>query len=228
MKADKKKIITLVGVLLFVGAIVALCVVFGGRMMEFLAEPGAVREWAGAQGLLAPICFAGLMAMQIILAFIPGEPLEIAAGYAFGAVQGTILCMVGALVGSLLVYLFVKKFGMRVVEVFFPREKIRSIKWLNDERKLSATLLMLFLIPGTPKDIMTYAVGLTAIKLPKWLAISTFARIPSIVTSTISGDALGLGDYTFAIIVFGATLIVSVIGLIVYNKVSARKGQAIS
>ena len=220
MKNNRKKLVVGASIVLFLALISVLCVLLGKPMLEFLSEPDAMRQWVAAQGVLAPLCFVGLMVLQIILAFIPGEPLEVAAGVAFGAVNGTLLCMLGATIGGLLVFLFVRRWGMRAIEVFFSREKIQSIKWLQDERKLDFMLITLFLIPGTPKDIMTYAVGLTTMKLPKWMAITTFARVPSIVTSTISGDALGVGQYQLAAIVYGATLLVSIAGLIVYRKVS--------
>ena len=128
-----------------------------------------------------------------------------------------ILCMAGALVGSVAVFLAVRAWGRRALELFFPREKIDSIAFLRDEHKLHSLVFLLFLIPGTPKDIMTYAVGLTRMQLPAWLLISTFARIPSILTSTAGGDALNLQNYEFALLVFAATLLISGAGLLLYR-----------
>ena len=84
---------------------------------------------------------------------------------------------------------------------------------------------VLFLIPGTPKDVMTYAAGLTGIKLPAWLLITSVARLPSILTSTISGDALGVQEYTVALIAFGVTAAISLIGLLIYRYLEKRHAQ---
>lgn len=73
-------------------------------------------------------------------------------------------------------------------------------------------------IPGTPKDILTYCAGLTDMPLGTWLLISTIARIPSVVTSTIGGNALGLQDYWFALAVFGVTLALSLGGWLLYRR----------
>ena len=67
---------------------------------------------------------AGMVVLQVVVAVIPGEPLEIAAGYAFGALEGTLLCMVGTWIGGLMVFLLVRRFGVRAVEIFFPLEKL--------------------------------------------------------------------------------------------------------
>ena len=69
--------------------------------------------------------------LQVLVAVIPGEPLEISGGYAFGAVQGTVLCMLGAFLGGVVVFAFVRRFGRELVEVFFPKEKIESLRFLQ-------------------------------------------------------------------------------------------------
>ena len=137
--------------------------------------------------------------------------------------EGTILCIIGCVIGSALVFLFVRRFGVKLVEVFFPREKIRSLRFLQDSRRLNLLTFIVFFIPGTPKDLLSYFIGLTDMKLGTWLLITAVARIPSIVTSTVTGDALGLKDYQFALIAFGVTLALSLAGILVYRRLSARR-----
>ena len=80
----------------------------------------------------------------------------------------------------------------------------------------------MFFLPGTPKDVLCYFVGLTDMPLGTWVLISAVARIPSIVTSTVGGNALGLEKYGFAALVFAATLAVSGLGLLIYRAICAR------
>ena len=204
MKRDKKKRIAAVAslavFLIFTGAI---CWFVGKPMVEFVSEPEKFRAWVDASGAWGRLAFIGMMAFQIVVAFIPGEPLEIGAGYAFGAVEGTGLCLLGALLGSVTVFLF--------------EEKIRSLKFLQNEKRLNLIAYILFLIPGTPKDVMTYIVGLTPMKLSFWIFITLTARIPSVITSTIGGDALGTQNYLFAVIVFAATAVLSGLGILLYR-----------
>lgn len=221
----RKKIWAVLLTALFVAATVLVCVFAWEPLANLVSDPEGFRDWVAAQGVWGPVIFIGLMVLQIIAAFLPGEPLEIAAGYTFGFWGGTALCMAGAFIGSITVFLFVRIWGRRAVELFFPREKIESVSFLRDERKLNSLVFLLFAIPGTPKDIMTYAVGLTNMRLPVWLLIATFARIPSIVTSTIGGDALGLQNYTFAIIVFAVTLVLSGTGLLIYRGICRRRAK---
>ena len=221
-EAHKKKIylFAIVVALLFIAAVGYLV---GKPMVEFVREPERFRAWVDSSGFMSRVIFVGMVVFQLVIALIPGEPLEMGAGYAFGAVEGTILCIIGCVIGSALVFLFVRRFGVKLVEVFFPREKIRSLRFLQDSRRLNLLTFIVFFIPGTPKDLLSYFIGLTDMKLGTWLFITAVARIPSIVTSTVTGDALGLKNYQFAIIAFGATLLLSLVGILVYRRLSARR-----
>ena len=221
-EAHKKKIylFAIIVALIFIGAVGYLV---GKPMVEFVREPERFRAWVDSSGFASRVIFVGMVVFQLIIALIPGEPLEMGAGYAFGAVEGTILCIIGCVIGSALVFLFVRCFGVKLVEVFFPREKIRSLRFLQDSRRLNLLTFIVFFIPGTPKDLLSYFIGLTDMKLGTWLCITAVARIPSIVTSTVTGDALGLKDYQFALIAFGVTLALSLAGILVYRRLSARR-----
>ena len=147
----KKYIVMLGGVLLLAGA--GLGLLFGSidmnqisRMLEDI--PHGLRE----------ILMIVLIAAQIFLAFLPGEPLELAAGFLFGSVGGTLLCLVGSLLGTALVYLLVQRYGKRLVTVFFKQEQLNEFTGVLKKRNSMLWIFLLFLINGTPKDINTYVV----------------------------------------------------------------------
>ena len=167
----------------------------------------------------------GLQFLQVFIALIPGELLETAAGYAFGPIIGTIICYLGVALASALVFALTRRFGVRLVEVFISREKINELRFINTEKKRNGLIFLLFFIPGTPKDIFTYFVGLTDMKLSTFLAISMVARIPSVVSSTFGGHLLGEGQWWGAVLLYGITGIVSLVGLMVYNKLLRRKQE---
>ena len=220
---QQKKLIAVGGVLIFIALSAVIFVYAGKPMIRFLSEPEKFRAWVDDKGLLGRLAFMGMVILQVFVAVIPGEPIEIAAGYAFGALEGTLLCMISMTAGSMLVFWFVRKFGMKAVEVFFPREKIYSLKFLQNKKRMTLWIAVIFCIPGTPKDLLCYFVGLTDIKTAHWLLISFFARVPSIVTSTIGGNALGLQNYKTAIIAFAVAIVVCGAGLLVYRSITRKK-----
>lgn len=216
----QKRIISVILTVLFLLFMGAVCWFIGRPMIRFVSEPEQFRDWVDSKGVWGRLIFIGMVVFQTVIAIIPGEPLEIGAGYAFGAFEGTLLCVAGFTLGSLIIFALVRTLGIRFVEVFFPIERIRSLKFLQNSKRLNIITFIVFFIPGTPKDLIAYFVGLTDIKLSVWMFIASVARLPSIVTSTIGGNALGGEKYITAAIVFAAALVVSGIGLLVYRAIS--------
>lgn len=192
-----------------------------GWLSSFSQE--SFRDYIRSFGAWGWLVMLGLQFLQVFIALIPGEFVETAAGFAFGPAFGTLICYIGIAAASSVVFLLVRRFGIRLVEVFTSRDKINELRFINTEEKRNYLIFFLFFIPGTPKDLLTYFVGLTDIKLGTFLAISLIARIPSVVTSTFGGHLLGVGEYWDAVILYGVTGVVSLIGLMVYNKFINRK-----
>lgn len=215
----EKRWIVGLGLGLFLVLFVLVAWYAGRPLVAFASEPERFQQWVDSQGLLAPVLFVGMVILQVVVAVIPGEPLEIAAGYAFGALEGTVLCVLGTLIGGVLVFLLVRRFGAQAVEVFFDLEKFRSLRFFQDRRRLTFWVFLVFFLPGTPKDVLCYFVGLTDMRLRTWILVSAVARIPSIITSTVGGSALGMGEYAFAAIAFLAALAISGLGLLAYRAI---------
>ena len=200
---------------------------FVGRPLvyEFLESPETFRDYVHSHGPLGPVMMLGIMILQVIVAVIPGEPFELGAGFVFGWFPGAVWCLLGAAIASAVVYLAVRKWGVSLVELFFSREKILNFSFLQNEKKLDLLVFLLFLIPGTPKDLLTYLVGLTPMKLHTFLLLTTLARIPSVVSSTVTGSLAQKENYTAAIITYGVTMIISLICILYYRKISKNEKE---
>lgn len=222
MTTKQQKGVAIAAGVVFCLVTAALIVFAGIPMVRFASEPERFRAWVDARGVLGRLAYMGMVMLQVLVAIIPGEPLEIVGGYAFGALEGTLLCVAAATLGSLLVFYLVRRFGMPLVEVFFPREKLQKLRFLKTSPKRDLIFLIVFMVPGTPKDLLCYFAGLTDLKFPLWLLICSLGRLPSIVTSTIGGSALGSKRYWFAAVVFAVTLVVSAGRLWLYDHLQKK------
>lgn len=207
--------------------LVAACVWFtctiGMDIISLALDPQSFQKWIEEQGMFGWMIMTAFVFLQIVIAWLPGEIFEVGAGYACGFWEGSFLVLFGSFLASWFVIIMVRKFGTKIVYRFFSKEKIDALPFLHDQRKLDKFIFIAFFIPGSPKDILTYAIGLTDMKISHFLILSTIGRIPSVITSTITGSALGLSNYTIAIASFVITLLISVIGLWVYGKYTAKK-----
>ena len=216
---EKQKKLAVGAVVLALVALGLIGFFVGKPLVKFISDPESFRVWVDSHGCVSSLVFVGMLIFQIIIAFIPGEPFELAAGYAFGAWKGTMLCLVGFSIGSILVFLLVRRFGIKLVGIFFSEEKIAQLKFLKTNQKREVLFLLVYMLPGTPKDLLSYYAGLTDMPFSMWLLISFFGRIPSVITSTLGGNALGNQQYGGAIIVFAVTFVISILGIIIYNRI---------
>lgn len=198
---------------------------YGKQIVEMLGSPEALEAFLSRFNGFDQWVFVGIRAFQTVIKIIPAEPLEIGSGFLYGTWGGLLFCMLGTEIGSLVIIALSKIFGRRIVDLFIPIEKVDSLKFLQNKKKVYATLFFIYLIPGTPKDVLTYAASITDINIPLFLLVTGIARIPSIITSTLCGEQIVNKNYTLAIIIFAVTGICGIISSVIYKKISEKKNS---
>lgn len=159
----------------------------------------------------------------MVLAIIPGEPVELIFGALYGTLWGTILCIAGIVCGTALIYVLVQKLGKSFVEKIIDSRQFQKLKFLKNPVKRDTFMFFLMFIPGTPKDLLTYFAPFTGISLLRILMIAAVARIPSIVTSTYVGSSFAQGNHLKSIIIYAVVGVISLAGIFVYNKIISGK-----
>ena len=207
----------------FLAVSALLFIYIGMPFVRFAADSERFRLFVQEHFYLSRIASVLMLALQVVVAVIPGEPLELAAGYAFGGIEGTLICLGGIALGSTAVFFLVRSLGMRIVRLFFTEEKIKSLKYLQNNPRQNFLIFLIFLIPGTPKDLITYFVGLTDMDFKLFFIMATLARLPSVVTSTVGGDAIGSKNYGFADYMIIFTAVISLIGYFIYRRMSKKE-----
>ena len=139
-------------------------------------------------------------------------------GFVWGPWLGMLTCLIGTFIGSLVIFILVRKLGPSFLERTVGTSDLTKYKFLSDKKRVELTLFIIFFIPGTPKDVITYIAPIAPIGALPYLLITTFARIPSVITSTLLGGSIADGDYTLAIIVFIVTALISVSGILIGSR----------
>lgn len=225
MTEKHKKVIYIIAVVIFISFMAAITWFIGKPLVSFAEDPQAFRAWVDASGIWGRVLFVGMVVLQVVVAFIPGEPIELAAGYAFGFWEGSLLTLAGFLAGSWIVFALVRKFGVKLVQVFFPQNKLEEIKFLQNPKKTKIISLLLMLIPGTPKDMLSYFAGLTKLTTTEWLLIVAVGRMPSLITSTITGAAAGQKNYLLSAISLAVTLVITLVGIWYYRRLCKQEQE---
>ncbi|MBQ4074959.1 MAG: TVP38/TMEM64 family protein [Clostridia bacterium] len=220
----RRRIVSIVSILLILIIFGLITWLVGYPLIqEYTQSPETFRDHIKEQGFLGQLTMIGIIMLQVVVALIPGEPLEVAAGFVFGWLEGALLCLIGSALAGALIMLAVRKWGIKLVEAFFSPEKINRFSFLRNEKKLNILMFILFLIPGTPKDILNYLAGLTPMKISTFVVITALARIPSVISSTITGHFAQDGNLAAAILTYGVTAVVSGVCILWYRKISRQE-----
>ncbi len=201
----------------------------GAPLLRAVRNKESFRVWIEVQGPFKYLIMIGIMTVQIIIALIPGAPVEMAAGYAFGLWGGIGLCLIGTVLGNAIVISLTRMFGRSMVRLFMDDAKIEELtqKLMREQRRMDFMVFILFLIPGTPKDLMTYVAGLLPIPLPRYLIITSIARIPSMIGNALGGSMLGRQNYRAAIITMTVVMLISAVAYMIYRRIETERDHAL-
>lgn len=208
--------------LIAIFAVVIVSVVLMWPMLKDLFSEGGVSrlvEHVRSAGAAGVVILLGLQLFQVIVAFIPGEVVQIAAGLVYGPWLGALIMVVGALMSSALVYQMVHKLGAPFVQKMAPQKYLDKITRFEDSNKFEVIVFLLFFIPGLPKDAFTYLLPLTRIKMRPFLILTTVARTPAIVASTVAASGFADGNITLSVVIMVVVGGIAVVGIIFQNRI---------
>ena len=220
-RLTKADIFKLVGLGLFFVLMAGVCVLVAPWISE-LSEPGGLQRVledvrnAGVGGVFILLAFQFL---QIVVAFIPGEVVQIAAGMMYGPWIGALLILLGCVLSSAFIFVLVHKLGAPFVQNMVPSKYLDKFRKFEDTGKLNIIVFVLFLIPAMPKDVFTYLVPLTDMNMRTFLLLSNIGRIPGILVSTYAADKLIEGRFAESAIIFGAAAIIAILGVLFRERI---------
>lgn len=212
----------LIGLVAAAAITALLCWEYLPGLLAWLADARAVRAFVSDHAFVSRLAMLGINIVQVLLAFLPGEPVELASGYAFGFWEGTALCLVASGLATSMIYWATRRWGWKLVGLFFDRSLFDRFSWLKSAKRLELIMFIVFLIPGTPKDFLTYFAGLTNMRFLPVVLIATFGRIPSIVTSTIAASAVGSGNWPLVACTLVASAFLLAVGGLMCRRLRSR------
>lgn len=227
-QTKKHKVIKIMLLIIVTAIFVGLIIYLIPLMKEISTKEGqlAFKQKIDDLGIWGILLLFALQLAQIVLVILPGEPLEVLAGMCYGTIGGTIFIFVSVFITTTLIYLLVKKYGKKYIYQSFKKEKIDKIensKAFKNPKTVETVLAILFLIPGTPKDLLTYIGGLLPINYKSFVIIATFARFPSVISSTIVGNDIAQGKWQSIIPIYAITFIITALIIFITNKLDKNK-----
>lgn len=172
------------------------------------------------------LVYIAAQVLQIIICVIPGQMLQFAAGYAFGFWLGLLFSLIGAAIGAVVSYYLAKLLGQGILYLIFDEDQMENFIGKLNSKKAIIAVLVIYLIPGLPKDACSYAAGISNMKLKAFLVVSLIGRTPAMAGSLLIGNQVELGSYTAAIIIGAVAIILCVLGAVFRSRITDLLNKA--
>jgi uncharacterized membrane protein YdjX (TVP38/TMEM64 family) len=190
----------LVGVFLF----------FHYNLYTFFVSRKKIIHFLNSFGPLSVVLFIGLQIVQVLIAPIPGELNGFIGGYLYGPLLGTIYSTIGLTIGSWLAFLLARLLGMPFVEKIINPQVIQKYDYFMEHRGIPITFV-LFLIPGFPKDALSYIIGLSHMRATTFLILCTAGRLLGTVMLSISGSCARNNQNAAMLAILGISALITLL-----------------
>jgi uncharacterized membrane protein YdjX (TVP38/TMEM64 family) len=194
--------------LLFALILVCVFLFFHYNLYNFFVSKRKIIQFVNSFGPLSVVIFIGLQVTQVLIAPIPGEINGFIGGYLYGPVLGTLYSTIGLTIGSWLAFLLARWLGTPFVERIVTPQIIQKYDYFMEHRGIPITFI-LFLIPGFPKDALSYIIGLSHMRTTTFLIISTAGRLMGTIMLSISGSYARNGQHAAMLVILGISALVS-------------------
>lgn len=175
---------------------------------HYLSNPDVLKAEIISLGILAPLAIIFLQIFQTTISTIPSQLTTIVAGFVFGPFQGLFYSLLGAFIGSSLIFFISRKYGEKIALKFFDKKEMVHFHVFFQDKKLWA-LFLARILPLFPNDLISFTAALTGMKFRKFALFSTLGFLVQMLILTFFGSELSRGK------VSGFLLLISlVIGLL--------------
>jgi uncharacterized membrane protein YdjX (TVP38/TMEM64 family) len=218
---DRRRVILAVSLLSGIAVLVAVLGFMGllaplyQGMWEIFRGKEQLRSYIESWGAWAPVAFVVIQALQVVMAPIPGEFTGAVGGFIFGTVPSLFYSTAGLTAGSILAFLAARIIGLPLVELAVTRATLEKFHFLT-EPKGTFIATLLFVIPGFPKDILCYILGLSPMGFITFALVCALGRIPGTVMLSFCGCAVYDEDWT-ALVVVSIVCLASIAFLFLMN-----------
>ena len=199
-------------------AMAAVVIIYWEPIWSLARDQEALRAWVNRYGVAAPAAFVAIQVLQVVIFVIPGEVPQVAAGYLFGIPLGILLTLAGAALGSAIAFLLSRALGRPFLHAIVSAARSRQVEELIASPRGVATLFLLYLIPGIPKDFLGYVAGIGPIRLGVFLLASTAGRLPGVAVSVVLGEALAERQWAAVAIAAGVAVALFAAGFLLRRR----------
>ncbi|MBK5246527.1 MAG: VTT domain-containing protein [Peptostreptococcaceae bacterium] len=169
--------------------------------------------------------YIGFQIIQIIIFIIPGQAIQFAGGYLFSFWLGFFITFIGVALGTVITFYLARVLGKDAIHLMIGEERTHHYIEKFNSKKVFMVIFVIFLIPGIPKDAVTYIAGVSDMEARPFIIISLLGRLPAMIGSVMIGSMLKSGSYIGVVIISVVAIICFVLGIVFKNKLIGKSDK---
>jgi len=217
MKMNMKMVISIIKLLLLVA------ITLGASAYVYFFQYGLIEQFSTLEGVnhflaeykaVSIFAYIGLQVAQVVISILPGQIVQFAGGYAYGFWLGYLFSMAGIALGSSIAFGLARVLGRDAMHLLFGEDRVSRFVTQLNSRKAFAILVVIYAVPGLPKDTITYVAGISEFGYLRFLTLSMIARTPALMGTIMFGSMVNKGSYTGLILLASLAVILCIVLLI--------------
>lgn len=220
-KIDKRLIINGTICVFFILLSIIATIILYPVLKEYQTEEGlnGLKKFVDEMGFLGVLILFSIQVIQIVIPFLPGQFIELTVGALYSPLIAITILSLGLVVATIIIYYLGKWLGRPFINLFLSDDNEQKYGFLKNSKKMELVFFILFLIPGTPKDVLIFFLPLLNLKLSRFIVLSLFARIPGWVLDVYMSHSIFEKNYTLLIVVIILMILIAIFSYIYKDKI---------
>ena len=185
-----------------------------------------IRDKLAQFGIRGYVTVAALAMIQVVMTFLPAEPIQVLAGLTFGFPIGLLCCIVGVILGNSIIFALYRTFGEGIREHFVKNMHI-DFERVSVSKKTVAVVFILYFLPAIPYGMICFLAASVGMKYPRYITVTTLGAIPSVCIGVGLGHLALATSWVVSAIIFGVLIILLAVMLIKKDVVFRRLNRYI-
>ena len=169
-------------------------------------------------GIRGSITLSLLSMMEVVIPFLPEEPVQVLAGMGYGIWHGALICLSGIVLGNTIIYIACKIFGKSSVERVHQKSVEVDFEKMRSSKKIALLIMLLYILPAVPLGVICLFACSLNLKYPRYFLLTTLGSIPSILVGVALGHMATATSWIVSVMVFAIIVVLIVIFAINKNK----------
>ncbi len=225
--ADKKGLGKVIGIVAVFAVIIFALYKLGVFEMLTIDNMQNLKTWIEGFGAAGYVIYIGIY-IAAALFFLPGTPIALLAGIAFGPILGTLLAVTGATLGAVAAFLVARYAGRSMVEGWASKNEAFKKIDAGVEKQGWRMVMLTRLVPVFPFNVQNFAYGLTTIKLPIFVLVSFICMLPGAAAFCFMAGAIVAGKSMTEMMIYMAVGAVLLVGMsLLPGYLQKKKGMKI-